>query len=68
MPDKLFRNKSYLPSLAICAVSLSRAFAAGPATPSPANSYLVHNLVSDLPSMADYEDPNLVNPDRKSVV
>ena len=59
MPDKSFRNKSYLCALAL---SLSSAFAAGPATPSPANSYLVHNLVSDLPSMADYEDPNLVNP------
>ena len=27
-----------------------------------ANSYLVHNLVSDLPGMADHVDPNLVNP------
>ncbi len=27
-----------------------------------ANSYLVHNLVSDLPNTADYVDPNLVNP------
>jgi uncharacterized protein (TIGR03118 family) len=26
------------------------------------NSYLVHNLVSDLPGMADTMDPNLVNP------
>lgn len=45
--------------IAACAAACSCAFAA---TPSPANSYLVHNLVSDLPSMADYEDPNLVNP------
>ena len=62
MPDKSFRNKSYLSALVLCAASLSNAFAATPATPTPANSYLVHNLVSDLPSMADYEDPNLVNP------
>ena len=27
-----------------------------------ANEYLVHNLVSDLPGMADHVDPNLVNP------
>jgi uncharacterized protein (TIGR03118 family) len=32
-------------------------------TPSaPPNNYLVHNLVSDLPNMADHQDPNLVNP------
>jgi uncharacterized protein (TIGR03118 family) len=48
--------------VAACAAGISSALAAGPATPTPANSYLVHNLVSDLPSMADYEDPNLVNP------
>lgn len=27
-----------------------------------ANSYLVHNLVSDLPGIADHQDKNLVNP------
>jgi uncharacterized protein (TIGR03118 family) len=26
------------------------------------NTYLVHNLVSDLPNIADFQDPNLVNP------
>ena len=32
-------------------------------TPSaPPNNYLVHNLVSDLPNIADHQDPNLVNP------
>lgn len=30
-------------------------------TPAP-NTYLVHNLVSDLPGIADHQDPNLVNP------
>lgn len=29
---------------------------------SAANSYLVHNLVADLPNIADHVDPNLVNP------
>jgi uncharacterized protein (TIGR03118 family) len=28
----------------------------------PANAYLVHNLVSDLPGIADHQDANLVNP------
>jgi uncharacterized protein (TIGR03118 family) len=28
----------------------------------PPNNYLVHNLVSDLPGIADHQDPNLVNP------
>jgi uncharacterized protein (TIGR03118 family) len=32
-------------------------------TPStPPDNYLVHNLVSDLPNIADHQDPNLVNP------
>ncbi len=26
------------------------------------NTYLIHNLVSDLPNIADFQDPNLVNP------
>jgi len=62
MPDKSLHHPSYLRVLALCAAGISSAVAAGPATPTPANSYLVHNLVSDLPSMADYQDPNLVNP------
>src|SRR5580704_11956192 len=28
----------------------------------PPNNYLVHNLVSDLATTADHQDPNLVNP------
>jgi len=28
----------------------------------PPNTYLVHNLVSDLAGIADHQDPNLVNP------
>jgi uncharacterized protein (TIGR03118 family) len=59
MPDKSLRYLSYLTLFVAWAGS---AIAAGPATPTSANSYLVHNLVSDLPSMADYQDPNLVDP------
>jgi uncharacterized protein (TIGR03118 family) len=51
----------YLPA-AICAAAISLASAAAPATPTTANSYLVHNLVSDLPDTADFQDPNLVDP------
>src|ERR1700751_319400 len=28
----------------------------------PAKTYLVHDLVSDLPGLADHQDPNLQNP------
>jgi uncharacterized protein (TIGR03118 family) len=66
MPAKSLQHPSCLRVLTLCAAGcaagISSAVAAGPATPTAANSYLVHNLVSDLPSMADYEDPNLVNP------
>jgi uncharacterized protein (TIGR03118 family) len=54
-------NPIYLRT-ALCAAALLPSFAATPATPSPANSYLIHNLVSDLPDTADFQDPNLVNP------
>lgn len=54
--------RSILLKTAICATAISLASAATPATPSPANSYLVHNLVSDLPDTADFQDPNLINP------
>ena len=47
---------------AVCAAAISMASGATPATPSPANSYLIHNLVSDLPDTADFQDPNLINP------
>ncbi|HUB80862.1 MAG TPA: TIGR03118 family protein [Bryobacteraceae bacterium] len=53
---------NYPKAIAVCAAAVAGVFAATPATPTAANSYLVHNLVSDLPSMADYEDANLVNP------
>jgi uncharacterized protein (TIGR03118 family) len=52
-------NHSILLKAAACAALISLASAA---TPSPANSYLIHNLVSDLPDTADFQDPNLVNP------
>ena len=52
----------YLTAVSMCVTALSIAAAAPASTPSPANSYLVHNLVSDLPDSADFQDPNLVNP------
>src|SRR5580693_8370023 len=52
-------NRSIFLQAAACAALISLASAA---TPSPANSYLVHNLVYDLPDTADFQDPNLVNP------
>ena len=45
-------------TLSLCA-ALSMAWADPPAPP---NTYLMHNLVSDLPDTADFQDPNLVNP------
>ena len=55
-------NHSIYLKATLCAAAMSLASAATPATPSPANSYLVHNLVSDLPDTADFQDPNLINP------
>ena len=60
MPTKSIHYLSCISVLTICAAGVSNA--ATPATPSPANSYLAHNLVSDLPDTADFQDPNLVNP------
>src|ERR1700753_1302840 len=48
-----------LGNIILCFGALSAAIAA---TPSPGNTYLVHNLVSYLPGMADFQDPNLGNP------
>jgi uncharacterized protein (TIGR03118 family) len=41
---------------------LSLAALAAPAALPQTNSFLRHNLVSDLPGIADFVDPNLVNP------
>jgi uncharacterized protein (TIGR03118 family) len=46
----------------VSAIAMYAASVASAATPTSSNSYLVHNLVSDLPDMADFQDPNLVNP------
>src|SRR5271155_4249832 len=49
----------------LCAAVLL-ASAAGPVAAqtasAPPNTYLVHNLISDLANTADHQDPNLVNP------
>src|SRR3984957_9855429 len=33
-----------------------------PAATPPGNAYLQHNLVADQPGIADFTDPNLINP------
>jgi uncharacterized protein (TIGR03118 family) len=47
-------------SLAACARGLALLVTAAGILPA-ANNYLVHNLVSDLPGLADHQDKNLVN-------
>ena len=49
-------NRTYIP-LGIFALS-----AVLSAQTAPPNKFLVHNLVSDLPGIADHQDPNLLNP------
>jgi hypothetical protein len=44
----------------IFALTLTSAILHGAANP-PGNTYLVHNLVSDQPGVADFTDKNLVN-------
>src|SRR5271168_507748 len=46
---------------AVLLASAANPLAAQPAGASP-NTYLVHNLISDLANTADHQDPNLVNP------
>jgi uncharacterized protein (TIGR03118 family) len=51
-------------ALAVCALSLLflPVFQASAQSASQANVYVQHNLVSDIPGMADVTDPNLVDP------
>ena len=51
---------NYSRNLYVTALLLTAARLASAAT--PANAYLVHNLVADQPGIADFTDPNLVNP------
>lgn len=46
----------------LCGVALLCAVPLMAQTAAPPNTFLVHNLVSDLPGLADHQDPNLVNP------
>jgi uncharacterized protein (TIGR03118 family) len=48
-------KKTIAPTIAMLSVAFASSLGA-------ANGYLVHNLVSDLPGLADHLDPNLVNP------
>ncbi|MGD0868661.1 MAG: TIGR03118 family protein [Bryobacteraceae bacterium] len=51
---------NYSRSLYVTVLLLTAARLASSAT--PANAYLVHNLVADQPGIADFTDPNLINP------
>src|ERR1700679_1845069 len=49
--------------LGLRATILLTAIAGSLSAQSPApNPFLVHNLVSDLPAIADHQDPKLINP------
>jgi uncharacterized protein (TIGR03118 family) len=52
-----FRQAGLLAGLTLLALAPTALSAA-----TPANAYLQHNLVADQPGIADYTDPNLVNP------
>jgi uncharacterized protein (TIGR03118 family) len=54
---KLFRSK--IPGFIFLPVVITTCLSAQTTTP---NTFLVHNLVSDLPGIADHQDMNLVNP------
>ena len=47
--------KMWAPAAALLSLTIANALGA-------ANGYLVHNLVSDLPGLADHTDKNLINP------
>ncbi len=51
-----------IPLSVIVTTCLWSAFATAFAAPGSVGTYLVHNLVSDLPDTADFQDKNLVNP------
>src|ERR1035438_6886683 len=49
-------------SRSLCATALLMAAVRLGSAANPPNAYLVHNLVADQPGIADFTDPNLVNP------
>src|ERR1039457_1016506 len=49
-------------SRSLCATALLLAAVRLGSAANPPNAYLVHNLVADQPGIADFTDPNLVNP------
>lgn len=56
MSDRNFRT---ILCIFVLLFTMAAALAAQSAPP---NAFLVHNLVSDLPGIADHQDPNLINP------
>jgi len=59
------RNKKWAPQLRILPMAVLM-LAVTPtllySAPTPGNSFVQHNLVSDIPGMASYTDPDLANP------
>ena len=53
---QLFRSRT-ISALALFSMAVPRLFSA-----TPGNAFLVHNLVADQPGIADFTDPNLINP------
>ena len=49
-------------AFALSAIGVLPSFSQGTTTTSTTNVYLQHNLVSDIPGMADFTDAHLVNP------
>jgi uncharacterized protein (TIGR03118 family) len=64
MTENMLHRKRILSSWLCAGVLLAAAAGtlAAQTTSAPPNTYLVHNLISDLANIADHQDSNLVNP------
>ncbi len=61
----MMRYRKYLwaaPPLLVCVLLVAMAFVSGPTQAKSGGFYRQTNLVSDLPKIAKFQDPNLVNP------
>jgi uncharacterized protein (TIGR03118 family) len=61
-PVKALSNIRMIRLSVVVTICLCSALATAVAAPGSVGIYLVHNLVSDLPDTADFQDKNLVNP------
>src|SRR6266699_1327803 len=60
----MMRYRAYLwaaPPLLVCVLLVAMAFVSGPTQAKSGGFYRQTNLVSDLPKIAKFQDPNLVN-------